>query len=270
MADAVSPEAAPAAEQPATAPAQPSARPAGRNVRFGAAYLALAALVGAGVGFFVVLVHQPSEKASTAGRSSWSDWQPERSGELGAKEIAAHVSTRYRLNNGHELVRVLAQRPQIQNVGMNFNLIRPADAQAQKDTAVLEIGNGIMYLLCGVGKNCAIEGKPSPARYALIRREATELALLTFHYDADVQTVLDLLPPVGDRSLAMVFRRQDVADELLHPLAATLPVTGPLRPGQLPDQELETIDRISDKVLFDYRVNQAPDGTPILVLEPSA
>lgn len=269
MADAVSPELAPAAEQPAEAPSKPSVRRNGLSVRFGAAYVVLAALVGAGVGFFIVFLNQSPNKASTAALSSWSDWRPERSGELGAKEIATHVSARYRLNNGSELVRVLAQRPQIQNVRMNFNLIRPADAQFPKDTAALEIGNGIMYLLCGVGKNCAIEGKPSPARYFLIRREATELALLTFHNDPDVRTVLSLLPPVGDRSLAMIFRRRDVADELRRPLEATLPVTGQLRPSQPPSLEVETIDRISQRVLFDYRVSQAPDGTPILVLDPA-
>jgi len=263
---AVSTDVAPA-EQPTARPAKGS-RSGRPDIRFGIAYLALAALVGAAVGFFIVFLDQPSEKGSTKGLSSWSDWQPERSGELGAKEIATHVSARYRLDNGNEMVRVVAERPQIQNVQMNFSLIQPRDAQSPKDTAVLEIGNGIMYQLCGLGKNCAIEGKPTLERYVLLRREATELALLTFKYDSDVRTVLNILPPVENRSLAMVFRRRDVADELSHPLAATLPVKGRLHPGQIPNREVQTIDRISQDVLFGYRVNQALDGTPILVLDP--
>jgi len=262
---AVSTDVAPA-EHGTAKPAKGS-RSTRPDLRFGIAYLMLAALVGAAVGFFIVFLDEPSEKGST-GLSSWSSWQPERSGELGAKEIATHVSARYRLDNGSEMVRVVAQRPQIQNVQMNFNLIRPADTQFPKDTAVLEIGNGIMYQLCGLGKNCAIPGKPTLARYVLIRREATELALLTLKYDSDVQTVLNILPPVQNRSLAMVFRRQDVENELRHPLAATLPVKGRLHPGRVPAREVATINRISQKVLFDYRVNQALDGTPILVLDP--
>ena len=65
----------------------------------------------------------------------------------------------------------------------------------EDDVEVIDVGNSVMYNLCGVGQKCSIaEGKPSQERARLLRREALELALYTFKYVDDVDSVIALLP----------------------------------------------------------------------------
>src|SRR5262245_27639266 len=105
MADPLNSDVAPAVEQPSAAQKPSPERKAagGRRLRFelrhrfGFAYLVLAALVGAAVGFFVVFAGHYSTSSPTPDGVAWSTWHPQLSGELGAKEVARHVSPEYRL-----------------------------------------------------------------------------------------------------------------------------------------------------------------------------
>ena len=280
MADPLRSNVAPAVEQHAAAKRPPSGKTADSrrpkvqlHHRFGAAYLVLAALVGAAVGLFVVFVGHQSSSTPTPRGQAWSTFHPERSGELAAKEIARHVSPQYRLANGRQLLEAVAERPQYQNVEMNFNLIRPSDAQSQRDLALLPIGNGIMYILCGTGQNCSIEGTPSPRRLLLVRQEAIELALLTFKNDSAVQTVLSLLPPtIGNQgqttTSAVIFRRIDLLNDLNRPLAASVPGKPPFTPNKLTQSAADRIREISDPAFYAYQARTAADGTPYLELDP--
>ena len=278
MADPVRSDAA--VEQPAertgATPAAPrphsrlQAAEAALRRRFGLAYLALAVAMGVAAGLFVVFVDRTSSSQGTAAASgAWPSWRPERSGELGAIEVARWVGQRYRLPSGRQLVAVIAQRPQFQNVQVNNDLIRPSDAQYPKDIAVLPLGNGIMYVLCGLGQACAIdEGEPTAQSRLLLRREAIELAMLTFNYDADVETVTAVLPPEKSDRFALVFRRQDLRDELRRGLSRTFSQRGPLRPGDIGQKEAATIDNIALPSFYAYAVQAGGDGTPIFILDP--
>ena len=67
-----------------------------------------------------------------------------------------------------------------------------------------------MYKLCGLG-NLVLDprGKPTVARGQLLRREALELALYSFHYLDGVDSTLVLLPPRADgKAAAAVFLEQ--------------------------------------------------------------
>src|SRR5206468_6945713 len=123
VADSLRSNVAPAVEQHAAAKRPPSGKTAGSrrlsiqlHHRFGAAYLVLAALVGAAVGLFVVFVGHQSSSTPTPRGQAWSTFHPERSGELAAKEIARHVSPQYRLANGRQILDAVAERPQYQHV----------------------------------------------------------------------------------------------------------------------------------------------------------
>ena len=56
-------------------------------------------------------------------------------------------------------------------------------------------------MLCGYGQNCSIaSGQPSVERHTLLRREAVELALYTFKFLPNIDSVSVFLPPRPDNS----------------------------------------------------------------------
>ena len=121
---------------------------------------------------------------------------------------------------------------------------------------MIEVGNSVMYNLCGVGQNCSIaEGQPSEARARLLRREALELALYTFKYVDDVDSVIALLPvnlgdpatEEDDTSTALFLEKKDFARQLRGPLDRTLTGRGEAeaRSGRGPDRRLRSRARIT-------------------------
>jgi len=77
------------------------AGPVGEHARkFGLAYLGLAAIFGAAIGLFVVLVGRPAPPPPLP----WSVWKPQspdRADET--QEIADHIAARYHLPSGRRL-----------------------------------------------------------------------------------------------------------------------------------------------------------------------
>ena len=148
-----------------------------------------------------------------------------------------------------------------------------------------------MFTLDGLGKNGSIPGgKPSKERMLLLKREALELALYTFHYADDVDMVVTLLPPLpSERSEAaetlgelppvpaLFFRPGDLRGELGVPLDATLP---PLtsRPGQngLDEPEAKRIDALTRGNSFTRELpagtgrQRLPGARPLTPREPIA
>jgi hypothetical protein len=138
-----------------------------------------------------------------------------------------------------------------------------------------------MYTLNGLGKHGSIEGgKPSEERHLLLRREALELALYTFHYARDVDMVVTLLPPPPPKAgedetstdlppvQALFFRPGDLAGELGVPLSTTVPPKTP-RPEQidLAKPEFKRIDALTRSNLFMASFQQGQDASVFLVLE---
>jgi hypothetical protein len=286
MADDVKRSAAdvPAVAKP-TPPALPAA-PASRaerarrtayRGRFGIFYLLLAGVAGAAIGTTVVLVG----RGSPAPAPSWSDWAPVGSAERRAAQIADHVAGPYRLPSGNQLVSAIAGPPSAPTadgtlVRMRAILVRPQTSRGEaeaSDVDVVDAHNSLMYVLCGLGgSSCAIpEGKPTAERHTLLRREALELALYTFKYVDDVDSVAVLLPPRPDGQLAtaVFLERSDVRNELSRPLSETL--TAPIVPGvgEISADELRAIERVTRPRLYTYQYESAQDGSPIMVLTPA-
>ena len=69
--------------------------------------------------------------------------------------------------------------------------------QRRARAAITDIGGTrVLYTMDGLGPNGSIKGgKPSEARLKVIHREALELALYTFRYLPDAESVMVLLPP---------------------------------------------------------------------------
>jgi hypothetical protein len=181
--------------------------------------IGVAALVGIAV--FVIL---PSTK--TPG-PPWSPWSPSTGGLQGAAQIAEHVAPKYR-DSGQQLVRIEANDLSVNGVPLAVEL---QTTQSQGGNIQVHDEKGVMYQLCGVGvTSCSIsQGKASPQRMLLLRREGLELALYTFRYIKGVDQIVVLIPPLKGKAqtVALYFRREQVEDELSQPLTTSLLATAP-------------------------------------------
>jgi hypothetical protein len=118
---------------------------------------------------------------------NWSHWQPtDTTIEGGAQQIADHVGVEYTHPDGEQLVKI----DRLDLTGARV-LVRPARG------AIVDIqGTTVVYRLDGLGPNHSIiGGTPSATRLKVIHREALELALYTFRYLPDAESVITVLPP---------------------------------------------------------------------------
>jgi hypothetical protein len=279
MADAVSEQPAEASkrEEQALVIARRRAEEKVPRHRFGVAYLALAALLGAAVGLFVVF----ATDSGNGNRRPWSTWKPSQSGVQGLNEIGKHVGHEYALPSGRQLVGILSEPPVVQSgqqsvpvaaIGLRTGL----PGETVNDATILRANDAWAFVLCGFGQRCTIAGQASVQRYDLLRREALELAAYTFKFNHDIQSVLTYMPPGkalnagGSPTTSMIFlRRGDVKPVLDAPLAETLPAPKThLVPGQMSARELGVVRRFTDAHVYTYDFQPLQDGSAAIILTP--
>ena len=248
------------------------ARRTSYRFRFGLLYVLLAAVVGAGVGSFIVLATQPGPEQEAA----WSSWRPEGRANAYPVEIAEYVGSRYRLPSGKQLVGVLAGKAEIQDLPLRAVVIQHEASNPTKrdDLEVIEVGSSVMFNLCGAGEKCSIaEGTPSQERSRLLRREALELALYTFKYADDVDSVVALMPvnlgepetAEDDTSTVVFMQKKDFQRQLSVPLTETLPG----RPRMTLDPiEGEIVDTLTRPRQYLYDIQPTQDLAAIMRLAP--
>ena len=228
----------------------------------------MAALVG-----LVALVIRPGHTASP----SWSSWKPANAG-VGAmtKQIADHIASQYRMTEGGgQLLAVLPTDATIANGNTKVPLRAIAIRRApQTNTGIRVIGTEKtrLYILCGLGKNCSIEGgKASQTRGRLVRREALEAALYTFKFVPSVDSVLAYMPPGPNSTTSQViFLEKDaLKDQLKQPLNKTLPLATPPLPDAEDLAEAATIDKLTLKNIFSYEYQPIETGGALIILDPS-
>jgi hypothetical protein len=252
-------------------------RPGPHAGRFLLAYAALGLILGAAVITFAFVTRTEDSGPTVA----WSRWKPTADGSAAVRQIAAHVAANYRLPSGNELVNVIPRSPQSYSPPVTTVAI---DKQALFDTEQqykpYSLDDGLMYILCGTGTTCAIrEGQPSRDRHRLLRREALELALYTFHYVDSVDSVLAFLPPRAtsgntqqqqqQTNTALFFRKDDPLFKPLYkaPLAVTIP--GPPRGQVLSADESRFIDQVTAPVMYSASIQRTADGqNAIALLQP--
>jgi hypothetical protein len=238
--------------------------------RFSLAYLALAALLGIAIGTLVVFVQRPAPKPPPP----WSIWQPNEASRVARQQqIASHVGSQYRLNGGKRLVRVVVRDPDASpNPIRDVAIARTLEPTQQSDVlAVIDSQKTAMYILCGDGPHCSIkEGKPSVARGAVLRREALELALYSFRYLDNTESVVAFFPPRKGDDLNHVyfFAKPDFKDELSSPLHFTLQQGKTHVPGNLAPRERRTVDALTVPRQFRFALKQESGGANVLVLAP--
>jgi hypothetical protein len=269
--------------------------------------IATGVLVGLAIGALIIAlaVGAAGRPAKTI-NAPWSDWAPSESGTLGARDIADHIAPLYRISAVDQLAVVTvvnlesaAAQAAAASAAANGTTTSPTGAlqvavrenPASGQVSVLG-GNTIAYNLCGIGgKNCAIGvGPPSTNRLLLLRREALELAMYTFKYIGGVSNVVAILPPGHTQQtsqlsqtpptktqpttskpldVAVLFQRQELAPLLSLPLRATLPEQLPPTVAQMQSaREAGLVDQVTGRGLFSEQLQQAQDGTNLIVLNP--
>lgn len=250
------------------------ARRTAYRVRFAIVYVLLAAIVGAGIGAFVVL----ATRADPPQAEAWSEWQPTGSRTAMLRQIADRIPKAYK-EDGKQLVVSIAS-PLVVSTGesdlpVEAVFVQPDTSRGLAEEDDIEAHDGrkvVSFGLCGVDSNeqCALTtGTPSPERFTLLRRQALELALYAFKYVDDVESVVVFMPPTakGESNGTVFLTRDDVADELRRPLREILPSRTP-RVGGLGELEQGHILRLTAPHTYAFEFRAAPDGRPILVLTP--
>jgi hypothetical protein len=247
-------------------------------------------------------------KRSGPAAAKWSEWKPPEGGTLGARDIADFVAPFYRIDSVDQLAVVTvvnlesaaaaAAAQQAAASGTPSSAVasglqvavRPSSTSSQVS---LLSGNTIAFNLCGQhSSNCAIGvGKPSSNRLLLLRREALELALYTFKYIGGTENVVAILPPGHTEAtqtlskkpptsaktratskpvdIAVLFVRQELSPLLQHPLKQILPEPTPPNVAQMQRApEAGLVEQLTGRGLFSEQLQQAQDGSNLIVLNP--
>jgi hypothetical protein len=263
----------PPPELPLGATRRDRARQSSYRLRFGILYVALAVIVGAGVGAFVVLASRDAPPEAAA----WSSWEPSGSKLARVRQIADRIPKAYQQENGEQLTVTQASQLTVPSGPVASIFVRPDASRGlaeESDIDTYTATDAVSYGLCGLGSGarCTIsDGTGFGERFTLLSRQALELALYTFKYVEDVNSVIVFMPPTpkNESNGAVFLRREDVADELRRPISHLLPGRAPSI-ETLSDVELGNIVRLTRPRTYAFEFNAAGDGKPILVLTPPA
>jgi hypothetical protein len=234
-------------------------------------------LWGALVGIVVCVGAVTVGLAATAGNDSgpelaenWSAWKPSTSRMIdGAADIAAHVGRQYKFESGDQLVAVRSGAIALGGTPLGV-AVRPKGG----DLETLE-GDGLLYVLSGLGPDGRVSGKATRERGRLLMREALELSLYSFRYLDDVTMVAVMLPPPGNdgskpataanQTRAIFYRPGDLLPELQVPLSRTLSADTPTAKS-IAKPEAARIDSLALRNLFLATIQQLDSDLSYLVL----
>ena len=274
MAGDVIQEAAVSAAVPvAAAPAEPK-RPRLYQARFMTMYILLGvALVATVVGVVMAL------GTSISPKQLWSSWKPaDGNADQRTTEIAQHTGAMYQLPSGNQMLDVIPKKltvPLVLSGGSTQNVPIAGVVLRAKNTGdrvtVFNSNDSRLFQRCGTGASCAIgEGKATVARGRLVRREALQLALLTFKYVPGVSHVIEFMPPPpgSQPSLVTYFEKQDLKPQLSNPLRTTLSAKTPGVNTMTP-AESARIDQVTTGHVYTFTFRTTQLGQAVLLLTKS-
>lgn len=264
--------AAPHLDRPALDPlaiqdaAPPAGTPRAAGARMQIVLGALVTIAVAALAAAVLITVSGGEDAPSGPR--WSAWMPDGDAGERIQEIATRVGRQYRGSDGSQLVVVTGGPLEVAGLPLTVALREPV---AQGGDVEIEEGKGVLYRLCGLGDRCAIAaGKPSRERHLLLRREALELALYSFHYTDVDQVVVFMPPPKGkDPDEALFFKRSDLEPQIKRPLAESLTPSTPSVASVTRSTDAPFVQDLTLETLFKFSLTQGnSDQRAFLVLDP--
>lgn len=224
------------------------------------------ALLAVGIAALVALALLVVGNPVAHKQPSWSPWKPSSDGVAGAQQVADHVGREYR-DGGKQLFNVDTNGLAYQGVPLTVAL---REAPAQGGDIAVHRDSGVLYEMCGLGSGCSVDqGKASVARTVLFRRAALELALYSLRY-LDVKQVVVVLPPPPGRAptVALYYRRGDVAGELGRPLTASLTPRPPAIAGITAAPDFGLVRRETKMDYVFSLVSSGFNAGAFLVLDP--
>jgi hypothetical protein len=242
------------------------AEPVRHKHLFRLAYGVLALAFWVSIGGFVLLLARPNHSQSV----EWSNWKPSTSGLDGAHQIALRISSRYKGENGTQLVAVQEHGPQVQGLRLEAIGVRKLNQGGQIDPYIglFRTKNTLIYAFCGLQTNCGLQAENTAALQRTLRRAALELSLYSFKYLKGVDQVVSLVQSVKAGGTSAVFlRKADLEPELKHPLRDTLPLVQAPTVGARDVKEAAVIDALTEANTFPAHFEPLPDGDAILVLD---
>jgi hypothetical protein len=232
----------------------------------------------------------------------WSSWQPISGSGDPAAQIAKHVGAQYRLPDGRQLLKVTGGP---QSIG-GQPVVLALRTSGSEPTSLPN--DGVFYQLCGGGSDCSISGgKATVERGLLVRREALELALYTFHYlDGASQVVVTFPPPppangkgssgatattagiptiaagtsstngssksastpIQAPSRVLLFRPEELTAQLEAPLHKTLTDKTPTVNTMSASPDAKTVERLTGNALYDSVLIQDQSSGLVMLLQP--
>ena len=121
------------------------------------------------------------------------------------------------------------------------------------------------YVFCGQAARCGLAATGAEDVIPLLRRESLELALYTFKYWPEIDSVVAILPPATKSSPAVYLRRSSFKAELSKPLEQTLPSRGVITASSMTAAELATVDRLTERI-FPSSFQETASGRMLLLL----
>lgn len=241
-------------------------KPTPRRSVYGSRFMLANLIVVAGflavLGLFAYLVSTGSAD------KGWSSYKP-TGGDVydKAQNTADHVAPAYKYN-GQPIAVVQAQPLLYQDAAVDgIGITREPFRKIGSSIKQFEPANAtIAYVMCGTADKCGLSQVGSEETVPLLRREALELAMYTFKYSKDVDSVVALLPPEGQTNGAIYLKRKNLVDELSKPLGETLPPHQVLSYGGMSEVERARVMRLTANHLYNSRFVQGPNGRTLLVL----
>ena len=265
------PPLSPAADPPQV-PSSPGddVPPAQQEHRFGVPVLigALLAVTAAAAVLLVAAIARDNAPPAAATQPAWSSWEPVQRGRSTVpRQIAAHVAPRYRLDGGAQAVRVHGGPLRLANAPLTVAIRTPDGAGLR----LIENRTSILYRLCGLGDHCAIRpGRPTTERHLLLRREALELALYSFHYTGADQVVVFMPPRKGlsqsRGGQALLFERRGLAPRLRIPIDATLTDDVPRPADIVRSSDRLLVEQQTIPALYSFAFRETPKATRAFLL----
>jgi hypothetical protein len=228
--------------------------------KFGLIYLVLILAGGVAVALGIKIATDPKP----APPPPWSAFKPTATDTKAVAQIANYVQGQYLQANGKALTEVRGG-PLVMGSQAVQLAVRP-DAVSTTVSAV--DGVTAEYNMCGNADSCSVpKGVSAQRAGVLTRREAYQLALLTFKYVPGVSNVVVLMPPLvkKTKARAIFIRRTDVQRDLG---AKTLTLPGAATKINLVSQrEAEMIAKTTDPYIYSWILAQV-GNTPTLVVNP--
>ena len=233
--------------------------------KFRAAYVVLGLLAASAIVAFVALLLQ----GGPSGPRPWSVFQPVAADIGTAQEIAAFVESRYLAEDGTPLVDVSADWLSLQGKAIEFISTERPDLNGRTDQLLVPVTQSVRFGLCGEGEKCAItKGEPSPARLRYLSRASLELALYSFRYMPQVESVVAYLPPPQgtEPTWALFFQRADFVALLDSPIDDLIAPTPPANASAMSAEDVALVDELTVPLRFSYEFWETENGETVLKL----